>query len=222
MASGRRQVELLEKNKPRQERAKRTYDAILVAAAELLIEVGVERISTNIIAERAGITVPALYRYFPNKYAVLHALGAAMMDRQNDVVLEWFENNIDQREPRVLLESIDQLLNLTYTVTRDHLAGLEIIQSLRAVEPLQEVRLTSNRLVAEQFAVVLGEMFEWPVDAALLLQSRLSVDMGYAVVELALEDSSLSADDVLEQGAKMIRMYWRDILQQRSTEVAER
>ncbi len=222
MASGRRQVELLEKNKPRQERAKRTYEAILVAAAELLIEVGVERISTNIIAERAGITVPALYRYFPNKYAVLYALGAAMMDKQNDVVLLWLENNIDQREPRVLLESIDQLLSLTYTVTRDYLAGLEIIQSLRAVEPLQEVRLTSNRLVAEQFAVVLGEMFEWPVDAALLMQSRLSVDMGYAVVELALEDSSLSADAVLEQGAIMIRMYWRNILQQRAAELAER
>ena len=86
----KRQVELLEKNKPRQERAKRTYEAILVAASELLIEVGVERISTNIIADRAGITVPALYRYFPNKYAVLHALGAAMMDKQNDVCVEWF------------------------------------------------------------------------------------------------------------------------------------
>ena len=32
----RRQVELLEKNRPRQERAKRTYESILAAAAELL------------------------------------------------------------------------------------------------------------------------------------------------------------------------------------------
>ena len=59
MTVPRRQVELLEKNRPRQERAKRTYEAILNAAAELLVEVGVERISTNLIAERAGITVPA-------------------------------------------------------------------------------------------------------------------------------------------------------------------
>ncbi len=67
MVSNRRQVELLEKNKPRQERAKRTYEAILVAAAELLVEVGIERISTNLVAEKAGITVPALYRYFPSR-----------------------------------------------------------------------------------------------------------------------------------------------------------
>jgi AcrR family transcriptional regulator len=216
MKSARHQVELLEKKKPRQERAKRTYEAILTAASELLIEVGVERISTNIIAERAGITVPALYRYFPNKYSVLHALGAAMMDKQNEVCLMWFEANLDQNEPEVLLASVDQLIRLTYDVTRKQLAGLEIIQSLRAVGPLQELRLTSNRLVAEQFSAVLGEFFDWPVDEALIMESRLSVDMGYAVVELALEDSSLSADAVLEQGAQMIRMYWRDILERRS------
>jgi hypothetical protein len=141
-----------------------------------------------------------------------------MMDRQNDVVVEWFENNKHPREPQVLLESIDQLLRLTFEVTRDQLAGLEIIQSLRAVEPLQEVRLNSNRMVAEQFAVVLGAMFNWPVDDALRMQSRLSVDMGYAVVELALEDSSLPSDAVLEQGALMIRLYWRSILAQRAGE----
>jgi len=216
MTSARRQVELLEKNKPRQDRAKRTYEAILVAASELLLEVGVERISTNIIAERANITVPALYRYFPNKYSVLHALGAVMMDRQNDVCVEWFEANADEREPQILLESIGQLLNLTYEVTKNQLAGLEIIQSLKAVEPLQELRLTSNRLVAEQFAEVLGGMFNWPVDEELIMQARLSVEMGYAVVELALENNDVSAEASLEQGARMVRLYWRDILQERA------
>ena len=216
MTSVNRQVELLEKHKPRQERAKRTYERILVAAAELLIEVGVERISTNIIAERAGITVPALYRYFPNKYAVLHAMGATMMDRQNEVVLEWFEKNVDEREPAVLLQSIELLLRATYDVTKSQLAGLEIIQSLRAVAPLQEVRLTSNRLVSEQFAVVLSEMFDWQVNEALVMQARLSVEMGYAAVELALEDSTLPTDDTLTQGAKMIQAYWKEVLKQRA------
>jgi AcrR family transcriptional regulator len=195
MTSVNRQVELLEKNKPRQERAKRTYERILVAAAELLIEVGVERISTNIIAERAGITVPALYRYFPNKYAVLHAMGATLMDRQNAVVLDWFEKNVDEHQ----------------------LAGLQIMQSLRAVAPLQEVRLSSNRLVAEQFAVVLGEIFDWEIDGALIMQARLSVEMGYAAVELALEDSTLPAGDALVEGAKMIQAYWKEVLKQRTS-----
>ena len=139
-----------------------------------------------------------------------------MMDRQNAVVLDWFEKNVDEREPAVLLFSIELLLRATYKVTNSQLAGLEIIQSLRAVAPLQEVRLSSNRLVAEQFAVVLGEMFDWEVDESLIMQARLSVEMGYAAVELALEDSTLPTDDALVQGARMIQAYWKEVLKQRA------
>jgi AcrR family transcriptional regulator len=213
MVATRRQVELLEKNKPRQDRAKRTYEAILEAAAELLVEVGVERISTNLTAERAGITVPALYRYFPNKYAMLNALGAVLMDRQNEVAQQWFEAHLGDGDPEQLLGNIYELLKLTYDVTREQTGGLEVIQSLRAVGPLQELRLTSHRLVASQFATLLGELLGQPVDELLNMQARLSVDMGYAIVEMALEDDSLAYEQTLRQGALMIQLYWREILQ---------
>ncbi|MFT4824889.1 MAG: AcrR family transcriptional regulator [Halioglobus sp.] len=213
MTSVSRKVEVLEKNKPVQARAKRTYEAILVAAAQLLIEVGVERISTNLIAERAGIAVPALYRYFPNKYAVLHALGAAMMDRQNEVGLVWFKRLETLERPEALLETIEELLKLTYKVTSEQLAGLEIIQSLRAVGPLQELRLESNRSVSDQFAALIAAALGWPLTPMLKMQSRLSVETGYAVVELAMEDSTVSSDAVLSQGALMIQAYWRDVFQ---------
>jgi len=212
MVATRRQVELLEKNKPRQDRAKRTYEAILEAAAELLVEVGVERISTNLTAERAGITVPALYRYFPNKYAMLNALGAVLMDRQNEVAQQWFETHLGDGDPEQLLGNIYELLKLTYDVTREQTGGLEVIQSLRAVGPLQELRLTSHRLVASQFASILGELLGQSVDELLNMQARLSVDMGYAIVEMALEDDTLAPEQTLRQGALMIQLYWREIL----------
>ena len=213
MVATRRQVELLEKNKPRQDRAKRTYEAILEAAAELLVEVGVERISTNLTAERAGITVPALYRYFPNKYAVLNTLGAVLMDRQNEVAQEWIETYLGDGDVEQFLENIYELLRMTYEVTQEQTGGLEVVQSLRAVGPLQELRLTSHRLVASQFASLLGELLNRPVDELLAMQARLSVDMGYAVVEMALEDDSLPYEETLRQGALMIQLYWREILQ---------
>ena len=213
MVATRRQVELLEKNKPRQDRAKRTYEAILEAAAELLVEVGVERISTNLTAERAGITVPALYRYFPNKYAVLNALGAVLMDRQNEVAQQWIETYLGDGDVEQFLENIYELLRMTYEVTQEQTGGLEVVQSLRAVGPLQELRLTSHRLVASQFASLLGELLNRPVDELLAMQARLSVDMGYAVVEMALEDDSLPYEETLRQGALMIQLYWREILQ---------
>lgn len=213
MVAGKRQVELLEKHKPRQERAKRTYEAILVAAAELLVEVGVERISTNLVAERAGITVPALYRYFPNKYAVLNALGAVLMDRQNAVFQEWFEKYLgEDGGPQSLLDNVQQLLRMTYEVTREQVGGIEVVQALRAVAPLQDLRLASHRLVADQFALIVAELLDAPVDELLTTQARLTIDTGYSIVEMALEDETLPTESLLSEGAKMIRRYWWGVL----------
>lgn len=213
MAEVRQRVELFEKNKPQQERAKRTYDAILASAAELLVEVGIERISTNLVAERAGITVPALYRYFPNKYAVLHALGARLMDRQNVIFQKWFEEYLGAGEPQNLLDNVYELLKRTYHVTRDQTGGLEVVQALRAVAPLQEVRLASHRLVAAQFAATVADLLNRKPDEAIKMQARLSIDTGYAVVEMALEDTTISADSLLREGSHMIQLYWRDIFE---------
>ncbi|MCB1678907.1 MAG: TetR/AcrR family transcriptional regulator [Halioglobus sp.] len=217
MPATRAQVELLEKNKPRQERAKRTYEAILVAAAELLVEVGVERISTNLIAERAGITVPALYRYFPNKYAVLNALGAALMDVQNQVFQQWLEVNLQSGDPLLLLDNVYDLLLQTRDVTRAQTGGLEIVQALRAVAPLQDLRLKSHQIVANQFAGIVADVLGWPMDDALGLQARVTIDMGYDMVEMALEDTGLSAEQILRQGARMLQLYWQDILARATT-----
>jgi len=213
MVATRRQVELLEKHKPLQERAKRTYEAILAAAAELLVEVGVERISTNLIAEAAGITVPALYRYFPNKYAVLNALGAVLMDRQNQVFQEWFEANVDERDPQKLLANIYQVLKGTYDVTLQQTGGLEVVQALRAVAPLQEVRLNSHQVVATQFANMVSELLGLPVDDMITMLARLSVEVGYSVVEMALEDDTLTVENALREGTLMIQLYWQNFLQ---------
>ncbi len=214
MAVGRRQVELLEKNKPRQDRAKRTYEAILAAAAELLMEVGVERISTNLVAEKAGITVPALYRYFPNKYAVLNALGAALMEKQNVVFDEWLEKCLAEEGggPQSLMDNIYELLWKTYELTREQSGGIEVVQALRAVAPLQDVLLASHRAVADQFAQLVAEMLGRPVDELLSIQARLTIDTGYAIVEMALEDESLAPEPLIREGAYMIQRYWHGFL----------
>lgn len=212
MVAIRQSVELLEKNKPQQERAKRTYEAILAAAAELLVEVGVERISTNLVAERAGITVPALYRYFPNKYAVLNALGAILMDKQNAVFQQWFDHYLGKGDPELLLDNVYDLLKRTYDLTRDQTGGLEVVQALRAVAPLQEVRLASHRVVARKIAVIVGQLLGRPVDELVKTQARLTIDTGYAIVEMALEDDSLCAETLLREGSRIMQLYWRDIL----------
>lgn len=49
-------------------------DAIIEAATYILTRVGWEGLTTNAIAERAGVNIASLYQYFPNKEAVIAEL----------------------------------------------------------------------------------------------------------------------------------------------------
>ena len=59
---------------PKQSRSRDIVDAIVQAGELILEEEGEESLTTSRIAERAGVSVGSLYRYFPNKEAVLTAI----------------------------------------------------------------------------------------------------------------------------------------------------
>ncbi len=65
---------------PRQARSRETYDRILRAADELFAERGSAAVTTTQIATHAGVSVGALYRFFPDKRAVGEALAARYLD----------------------------------------------------------------------------------------------------------------------------------------------
>jgi AcrR family transcriptional regulator len=59
---------------PQQSRAGQTVAAILEAAARILESKGIEGLNTNIVAQRAGVSIGSLYQYFPGKDALIVAL----------------------------------------------------------------------------------------------------------------------------------------------------
>jgi AcrR family transcriptional regulator len=59
---------------PIQRRSTVTVEAISEATIQVLLAVGLERLTTTRVAERAGVSVGTLYQYYPNKQALLHAV----------------------------------------------------------------------------------------------------------------------------------------------------
>ncbi len=59
------------KKTPRQSRSAATFEAIIEAGARILREGGYEALTTNRVADLAGVSVGSLYQYFPNKEAIL-------------------------------------------------------------------------------------------------------------------------------------------------------
>jgi AcrR family transcriptional regulator len=59
---------------PRQERSRATVEALLEATTDILMREGYTRLTTNRIAERAGVNIASLYQYFPGKEAIVAEL----------------------------------------------------------------------------------------------------------------------------------------------------
>lgn len=77
---------------PKQARAQATVNAVLEAAFQILEEDGEARLTTNLIAERAGVSIGTLYQYFEDREAILAAMGQrqaeATRERITKIILE--------------------------------------------------------------------------------------------------------------------------------------
>lgn len=191
------------KKRPAQQRATETYERILEATALVLVDVGIERLSTNLVCERAGLSPPALYQYFPNKYALLSELGQRLMQRQNEVVPHWINLEILQGPLEKVEDAIAGLLLETYRVTRDAHGGVWIMRALRAVPALEQVRLASHARMTEAQTALLAQALPGADINELRLMVRIVVELVYASVEM-LFDEPLDQEAVSRRVAAMM------------------
>lgn len=67
------------RNAPVQARSTARLTSLLDAAAAVVNERGYERLTTAMVAERAGSSIGTVYRYFPDRIAVLQALSGRFL-----------------------------------------------------------------------------------------------------------------------------------------------
>lgn len=85
------------RKQPTQDRAAKTRQRILDAAAHVFAEYGYVAGTTNRIAEHAGLSIGSLYQYFPNKDAVLRALMDAHVDAGARLLTERLSGGLPER-----------------------------------------------------------------------------------------------------------------------------
>jgi len=82
-----RQVKTTPRKRPRQERSKATVETILAATARVLVKKGFDGLTTNAVAEAAGVSIGSLYQYFPSKEALVAALIEQHIEQMNAAIL---------------------------------------------------------------------------------------------------------------------------------------
>jgi AcrR family transcriptional regulator len=188
---------------PKQLRSVQTRNRLLDVAGALLGEVGIERISTNMICARAGVTPPALYRYFADKYAVLEALGRRLMERQNDALFAWLDRYTPQGI-EALTAHTEELLHATASVTASEPGAVWTLRALRAVPQLAHVRLESHRLVTERMVKAYAPLLPHLPKKVVWRRVRIATEFGFAADEMMTEETLLKPAEVIKETARIL------------------
>ena len=206
------QVETATKQQPQQARAQDTFELILDTAGRLLDEVGLERLSTNLVCRRAGLSPPALYRYFPNKYAILRELGDRLMALQDQAVLDWIdEGGLDTKSFDEEVASNVRLQERVNEITRQFPGNIFVLRALRAIPILREVRLASSDMVAERIADAMKAQGHPASRERLISSARLTTELAYSAMEMVLEEPELDAHQICTDVSKMIATHYRQV-----------
>jgi AcrR family transcriptional regulator len=204
-------ISLDTKQQPVQQRSVETFELVLEVTARLLGEVGVERLSTNLICEKAGISPPALYRYFPNKYAILKELGERLMKRQNEAYRAWLDTEKVREydgSREAIKRGLTEMQAAINAATRAFPGSAWIMRALRAVPTLRHVRLDSHESVTETSYQAMRDRFPNASEGALRISMRLSTEVMYAATEMVIDNPQLDGDQINAEVADMVARYY--------------
>ena len=141
------------RSKPMQKRAQERRETILRVTALLLEEVGQDDLTTILVAKRADISVGTLYHYFPNKYAILYALGEQWLSEIEFALDELEQADIEKLSLRRFVEQcVDRLL----AVYKAQIGLLPLVGALQGVPELKELDKRYNSMMVS----ALARMFE--------------------------------------------------------------
>lgn len=131
-----------------QGRARQTVNVIMEATAQLLLEKGLAKLSTNKIVERAGVSIGTLYQYFPSKESIYHKLLETQFNKNNERVLSELEA-IDFSQVD-LKSAISQLVD-TFLIPYSEKRKMHqiLLQSIFSVEQMRFMQ-KNDQLIADK------------------------------------------------------------------------
>lgn len=143
------------RNAPVQGRSKKRSKQIIDATSELLERVGIDDLNTILIAKEVGISIGSLYHYFPNKHAILYAMGMRWLDEIEGVLNEFDSWDIEHIP---LDQLVDDMLSTNFKVYKKQKAILTLVQAMFSVPELRELDEKHDEMMITTFARLFKRM----------------------------------------------------------------
>lgn len=197
------------KTAPQQDRAKETINLILTTTGELLEEVGFERLSTNMICKHCNLTPPALYRYFPNKYAILKELADQLVSKQETATINWVNSGgVDAIELEDVIKNNLKIQTELTEIIKNFPGGVWITRATRAIPMLHEVRIKSRNKVSDGVYNRLMQRFPTADKSKLKIATIMSTELMNYAAEMVIEEPDIGEDKVFYEVCQMVALYY--------------
>ncbi|MEV7992330.1 TetR/AcrR family transcriptional regulator [Streptomyces sp. NPDC086077] len=186
---------------PVQRRSAERLTRILDACADLLDEVGYDDLSTRAVAQRAGVPIGSVYRFFGNKRQMADALAQRNLDRYAERVTARLKGSA-QGDWRAAMDAVlDEYLVMKRTAPGFSLVdfGNQIPVGSRQAEP--------NHRVADRLTDLLGGHLTREPDAELRRVFLIAVETADALVQLAFRLDPEGDADIVAEMREMLRAY---------------
>ncbi|GAA4156225.1 hypothetical protein GCM10022286_06270 [Gryllotalpicola daejeonensis] len=194
----------LVRTEPIQERSAARVDALLDAAAAVVDEIGFDRLTTAMVAERADASIGTVYRYFPDRIALLQGLRERAIGRFRLAVVQ----RIEEVKPATWLEAVDCSIDATVRMYRDE-PGFRIIRFADDERGNEATGEFAGETVpfSHGLAEVLSENFGLPAGEELEFRLGIAVEIGDALVGRAFIASSDGDERYITEARAVIGAY---------------
>jgi AcrR family transcriptional regulator len=189
---------------PQQARSHQRFNKILDAAAELFGEIGYDSVTTDDIAIRANTSIGGLYRFFPDKLTVFHAL----LDRDLNSLRELSAALHTEAAMQLPLASyIDrQVDGFDRFVTENPTFQTVFVQS-RLIPTTVAMNAAFNQQLAKQISLYFAARNPSLEQSQRELLATISVEVAYTLDFLALSGDRAFQHQVLAQTKQLLLAY---------------
>ncbi len=183
---------------PKQTRAKNTLQKIKNSTLELLEQHSYADTTTNMIARKANISIGSLYKYFPNKEALLRELALDQLKELEEIALKTVKENYDE-SPHTLTTRMlnDYLVPLINASPSASLLFLSFVQdddaTAEVISQLKEAMKTYFIYNRDTFAIENPELTAHALGSGIfgIIKSHLLGEHQFTTEEIATEIVSI-------------------------------
>ncbi|WP_241983371.1 TetR/AcrR family transcriptional regulator [Cryobacterium tagatosivorans] len=190
------------RTEPMQQRSAARLSALLDAAAAVVDEVGFDRITTAMVAERAGASIGTVYRYYPDRVAVLHALRerAVLRFRQR------FVEEMNLTRPETWWDAVDCAVTAFVGLYRSE-AGFRILHFADRERTPEADGDAESGFFARRLADILAEEFGLPAGPDLNFRLEMTIEMADALLSRAFASDPQGDERIIAECRRIMHDY---------------